>query len=121
MRGGLKCILSGPFQASFDRLPLDVQREVAECVEEFGRDPLPAARRPHRITARGKRPIIYSMDVTKNKAYKVSFAVLNNRAVLLLVDSHKSIDRNPGNRVVDAALAKVFADDEAERRAAEGE
>lgn len=96
IRGGLAIKLVPRFISEYQALSMDIRREADACISEFLRDPLPNARRPHVVTSRGMKPMIYTMDVTKNKAYKLSFIVKGNVAVLLRVGTHKVLDRDPG-------------------------
>jgi hypothetical protein len=95
MKGGLALTMTLSFERDYSRLSVDVQKEVDECIEEFARDPLPPGRRPHSVTPRGQKPTIFSMDVTSNKAYKLSFHLENGGAVLRRVGTHGQIDRTP--------------------------
>ena len=62
---------------------------------DFERDPLPSSRRPHSVTPRGQKPTVFTMDVTSNKAYKLSFHLEDGGAVLRRVGTHGQIDRTP--------------------------
>jgi hypothetical protein len=96
IRGGLSIKLVPRFISEYQSLSIDMRRETDACISEFRRDPLPNARRPHVVTFRGVKPMIFTMDVTKNKAYKLSFIIKGKVAVLLRVGTHKVLNRDPG-------------------------
>ena len=96
MRGGLAVRITDKFQRDYARLPQDLLAAVDRCIEDLVADPIPASRRAHSVTPRGHKPTIYTVDVTSNKAYKLSFYVEGRVAVLLRVGSHGRIDRSPG-------------------------
>lgn len=104
MRGNLKFYPMPKFQKDFDALSADIQKKVLECLLDFNKDPLPVSRRPHSVTNRGERPAIYTMDVTSNKSYKMSFKIEEGVAFLLRVGTHKTLDRDPGR----AEATRVF-------------
>ena len=60
---------------------------------DIQKDPMPGVRRPHSVTPRGKKPTVYTVDVTANKAYKMSFQMDGDTAILRRVGTHKAIDR----------------------------
>ena len=88
-------MFSQRFIKDYRSLPSDIQYAVAECIEDFERDPMPESRRPHSVTPKGQRPIIYTMDVTSNKSHKLSFDVQGESVILRRVGTHKQIDRTP--------------------------
>ena len=94
MRGGLQIRLTERFERDYKSLSPDIRNAVDECMEEFERDPLPPGRRPHSVTARGHKPMVYTMDVTSNKSHKLSFQLEGNVAVLRRIGTHKQIDRS---------------------------
>lgn len=95
MKGGLSFTTTLRFERDFSSLPMDIKKAVAGCIEDFARDPLPPGRRPHSVTPRGQKPTVFTMDVTSNKAYKLSFHLEDGRAVLRRVGTHGQIDRTP--------------------------
>ncbi len=95
MRGGFQIELTARFRRDYESLSVDIKRHVDLCIIELGQDPLPNTRRAHAVTPRGHRPTIYTVDVTANKAYKLSFHVADRTAVLRRVGTHRQIDRSP--------------------------
>ena len=96
MKGGLPVHYTASFYRDYQALPGDIQDKVDACIRDMqSRDPLPSTRRSHRVTPRGHKPAIFTVDVTTNKAYKLSFNVLGNTFLLRRVGTHKQIDRTP--------------------------
>jgi mRNA-degrading endonuclease RelE of RelBE toxin-antitoxin system len=95
MRGGFQVQLTEKFIRDYKSLPLDIQKQVDACIVELGFDPIPNSRRPHSVSAKGQKPTVYTVDVTSNKAYKLSFQVANHVAILRRVGTHKQLDRSP--------------------------
>lgn len=93
MRGATSVIYTDAFKKDFARLSPDIQKLAKDCIADILKDPIPGARRAHNITPRGKKPTIYSVDVTPNKAYKLSFHLDGELAVLRRVGTHRAIDR----------------------------
>lgn len=96
VRGGLSVKMSERFIRDFESLSPDLKLCAIECLEDFRREFLPNARRPHSVTPKGVKPTIFTMDVTRNKSHKLSYLVNGNVAYLLRLDTHRSIDRDPG-------------------------
>lgn len=92
MQGGWKIAFTERFNRDFKGLPPELQEAVRECIRDFAKDPIPASRRAHRINA--KLPKVFSVDVTSNKAYKLSFHIEGDTAMLRRVGTHREIDRN---------------------------
>ena len=87
--------MTAAFQRDYQRLALNIQEEVNSCVLDLEmRDPLPNSRRPHSVTPRGIKPTIFTVDVTSNKAYKLSFHLGGEVAILRRVATHRQIDRS---------------------------
>lgn len=95
MKGSLVPLLTKRFQSDFKRLSVDIQKKALECIEDFSRDPLPESRRPHRVNPGGEVPKVFSMDVTSNKKYKLTFQFDGDTAILRRIGSHDEIDRAP--------------------------
>ena len=93
MQGGLQVAFTERFNRDFKRLPADVQDAVRECIKDFAKDPIPASRRAHRINTK-QFPKVFSVDVTSNKAYKMSFSIEGEAAILRRVGTHREIDRS---------------------------
>ncbi len=83
------------FVRAYVKLPPDVMAAVDECIKDLERDPIPSSRRPHSVTPRGHRPVIYTVDVFSNKSYKLSYHIEGRVAVLRRIGTHKQIDRKP--------------------------
>ncbi len=94
MRGAVSAVFTEAFKKDFSRLAPEIQKLAKECIDDILKDPIPGVRRPHNVTPRGKKPTVYTADVTDNKAYKLSFHMDGRVAVLRRVGTHKSIDRN---------------------------
>jgi len=82
------------FDKDFKALPVDLQVPVKTAVADLLKDPIPASRRLHHLTG-FKNPKVYTIDVLPNHAYKLSFEVDGEAAILRRVTAHKTIDRNP--------------------------
>jgi mRNA-degrading endonuclease YafQ of YafQ-DinJ toxin-antitoxin module len=96
MKGALKVNWTDSFRRDYQRLPIEIQDEVIACVKDIQeRDPLPASRRPHSVSPKGMRPKIFSLDVTSNKAYKLTFNLIGQTCLLRRVGTHSMIDRTP--------------------------
>jgi mRNA-degrading endonuclease RelE of RelBE toxin-antitoxin system len=93
MRGAASVSFTDTFKKDFSRLTPDIQKLAEACIGDILKDPIPGARRAHNVTPRGKKPTIYTVDVTDNKAYKLSFHLDGSTAVLRRVGTHKAIDR----------------------------
>lgn len=93
MRGSASVTYTDAFKKDFGRLSADIKKLAKDCIADILKDPIPGARRAHNITPRGSKPTIYSVDVTPNKAYKLSFHLEGDVAVLRRVGTHRAIDR----------------------------
>lgn len=93
MKGGWAVRVTERFAKDYKRLPVDIRRLVDDCINDLALDPIPNSRRPHSISPAGRRPQVFSLDVTTNKAYKLSFELDGNCAVLRRVGTHREIDR----------------------------
>ena len=69
-----------------------LQKEVLLAIKDLMEDPIPAKRRFHTIDS--KRPKVYSIDVTSNKAYKISLQIDGTVCLLRRVGTHRDIDKN---------------------------
>lgn len=93
MRGAKSVTYTDAFKKDYAGLAIDIQNLVDECIRDILKDPIPGARRAHSVTPRGKKPTIYTVDVTSNKAYKLSYQMNGGVATLRRVGTHKNIDR----------------------------
>lgn len=93
MAGGFQEVArTTSFERDVRRLAPDIQREVMLAIEDLAKDPIPASRRFHALS--GTRPKVYTMDVTGNKAYKMSMEIEGSKVILRRVGTHKQIDRS---------------------------
>ncbi len=92
MQGGFTVSITERFRKDYQRLSPDIQRAADDCIADLAKDPLPASRRAHRINT-GQFPKVFSVDVTGNKSYKMSFHLEGGNAVLRRIGTHKEIDR----------------------------
>lgn len=86
--------LTERFKKDFKKLP----REVAERVKVIIKDelmPWPSRKSLRHHSLSGYKPTVHSIDVTSNKAYKMTFEIDGDAAKLLRVATHSEIDRNP--------------------------
>lgn len=93
-------LTSFEFTKKFERdfKALDPQHQA--LVETFIRDdllPWPVKGRYRLHSLQGYDPPIYSVDIGKNHAYKLTFRCDGANARLLRVATHKQIDANPGD------------------------
>ncbi len=95
MRGAASVSFTDSFKRDFSRLAPELQALVKGCIADMQQDPMPGARRAHSVTPRGQKPTIYTVDVTTNKAYKLSFQMEAVTAILRRIGTHKEIDRHP--------------------------
>lgn len=95
MAGGFNGVeRTSTFLRDYKNLTEQQQADVKECLRDLLADPVPAARRLHRITS--NKPKVYSVDVYPNKSYKISFEIVEGNVVRLRrVATHRDIDRKP--------------------------
>jgi mRNA-degrading endonuclease YafQ of YafQ-DinJ toxin-antitoxin module len=93
MQGGFKVAFTDRFKRDYKALPTDIRHQVDECIRDLAKDPIPTSRRAHCID-RASKPKIFSVDVTSNKAWKLSFQLEGQVATLRRVGTHKEIDRS---------------------------
>lgn len=82
------------FQKEYDDLTPDLKDCVGDAIRDLMCNPIPIGRRFHSLSGY-KNPKIYSIDVTPNRAYKISLEVDGESATLRRVATHKEIDRQP--------------------------
>jgi hypothetical protein len=95
VKGGFPVQYTDRFSRDYSGLSDDIKDEVDKCLRALSQDPIPGSRRPHSVTPRGKKPTIFTVDVTSNKAYKLSFHFDGAVAVLRRIATHGEIDRKP--------------------------
>jgi len=98
MAGGFQQVLyTRTFERDAKRLDALQRAALAACIEDLQRDPIPDARRFHRVN--DKRPKVYTVDLfTHCTTHKVSLHVDDEdrtRVILRRVGTHKEIDRMP--------------------------
>lgn len=98
MAGGYVIRFAPIFERDLKALPRDIREQVMGCIEDVGQVPIPQSRRPHAVTPKGQRPVIYTVDVTGNKSHKMSYMIRENVVYLLRVGTHKMLDRDPGRK-----------------------
>lgn len=57
------------------------------------------------MTPRGQKPTIFTVDLTSNKAWKLSYMRKGAVIWLLRVDTHRELDRDPGRAAAKAVVA----------------
>ncbi|AOJ74669.1 hypothetical protein WJ35_06000 [Burkholderia ubonensis] len=82
------------FQKEYDGLTDELRGQVDDALRDLMSDPIPAGRRFHSLNG-FKNPKIYTIDVTSNKAYKISVEIDGTCATLRRVATHREIDRAP--------------------------
>ncbi|MYM65386.1 hypothetical protein GTP45_00880 [Pseudoduganella sp. FT55W] len=82
------------FERDYKSLSSKLQQAVAAAVADLMKHPIPNSRRLHSL--RGHRnPKIFTIDVMSNHAYKISFEIDGETAILRRVATHKHIDDAP--------------------------
>jgi mRNA-degrading endonuclease YafQ of YafQ-DinJ toxin-antitoxin module len=93
MEGGFKSVAkTGTFERDYKRLSPELKRAVDDCIRDLYKSPIPSTRRAHRIN--DSLPKVFSVDVTSNKAYKLSFQIEGEMCILRRVGTHAQIDRS---------------------------
>ncbi|MFC4705197.1 MULTISPECIES: type II toxin-antitoxin system RelE family toxin [Paraburkholderia] len=82
------------FRKEYSNLTSALQTAVDEALRDLMKDPIPNGRRFHSLGGY-KNPKVYTIDVTSNRAYKVSLELNGAVATLRRVATHKEIDRKP--------------------------
>lgn len=95
---------SPSFLKDLKRLPPDISKEIGLCLQDLAAVPIPQSRRSHSVTPRGQKPTIFTVDLTPNKAWKLSYMRKGPVIWLLRVDTHRELDRDPGRAAAKAAL-----------------
>ena len=95
MIGGLSIRVTDSFKRDYDRLSEDLQGAVKQCLMDLEMEVVPQSRRLHSVSPKGKKPTVYSADVTSNKSHKLTFQIDGRVAVLRRVATHRQIDRTP--------------------------
>lgn len=81
------------FERDLKALSPELLSAAKEAVRDLLEDPVPSVRRLHSLA--GHKPKVYTIDVLSNHAYKISFEIDGETAILRRVASHVEIDRLP--------------------------
>jgi hypothetical protein len=83
------------FVRDFQALPDNIKQACRDALARFAENPRANSLRMHALTGYSD-PKVFTIDVTPNKAYKISFEYGDSGAVVLRrVRTHKEIDRAP--------------------------
>lgn len=82
------------FQKEYAALNDGLKAEVDAALTDMFRSPIPPGRRFHSLSGY-KNPKLYTIDVTSNKAYKISLELDGDCAILRRIATHREIDRAP--------------------------
>lgn len=82
------------FQKEYKALANDLRTEVDLALRDLLKNPIPPGRRFHALGGY-KNPKLYTIDVTVNRAYKISLELDGTLATLRRIATHKQIDRKP--------------------------
>lgn len=82
------------FKKEYETLDAALKDAVDETLKDLLRVPIPPRRRFHALGGY-KNPKLYTIDVTPNKAYKISMEIEGECATLRRVSTHREIDRAP--------------------------
>jgi hypothetical protein len=82
------------FQRDYKALSVDLKEAVDAAIRDLMADPIPGVRRFHSLKGY-RNPRLYTIDVTSNKAYKISLEIEGEMATLRRIATHKQIDRSP--------------------------
>jgi mRNA-degrading endonuclease RelE of RelBE toxin-antitoxin system len=82
------------FDREHKRLSPELKQELKSALEDLLRDPIPLSRRFEKLEGY-RKPNIFTIHVTKNHSHKLSFELIEDRAVLRRIATHSEIDRNP--------------------------
>ncbi len=83
-----------PFKKQYKKLPPDILVMVDEALLDLVKTPIPKRLRFEKLTC-CRKPNIYTIHVTQNHSYKISFEIEGGIAKLRRVATHKEIDRKP--------------------------
>lgn len=82
------------FKKEYGNLDPGLQQSVNEAIADLMKETIPAWRRFHSLSGY-RNPRLYTIDVTPNKAYKISLEMDGEVATLRRIASHGEIDRAP--------------------------
>jgi hypothetical protein len=80
------------FKRELAKLPDDIKAAATVAIRDIYKNPVPAMRRFHRLGGY-KNPKVFTIDVTANKAYKISLEIDGTKASLRRIGTHKELDR----------------------------
>ena len=78
------------FRSFYKKAPPEIQKAAKEAIAELVCDPHPKRYRLEKQTVS-----VWTIHVTRNHAYKLSFSLDGDTAVLRKIGTHKEIDRSP--------------------------
>jgi mRNA-degrading endonuclease RelE of RelBE toxin-antitoxin system len=82
------------FEKDLKRLPPDILDAAKDAIRDLFQHPVPTRRRLHALHGY-QNPKVFTIDVTANHSYKISFEINGHTANLRRVSTHKVIDRSP--------------------------
>lgn len=82
------------FDKTLKKCSAELQAQVKEALNALKQSPRPSWIRFEKLS-QYRNPSIYSIHVTRNHSYKLTFEVEGDIAVLRKIATHKEIDRSP--------------------------
>lgn len=82
------------FEKELKSLKPNILAAAKDAIRDLYAVPIPASRRFHCLNG-FKNPRIFTIDVTTNHSYKISFELNGSTANLRRIATHKEIDRKP--------------------------
>jgi mRNA-degrading endonuclease RelE of RelBE toxin-antitoxin system len=82
------------FLRDYQKLAPEIQEAVDAAIRGVLQDPIPRSLRFEKLQGY-RKPNIYTVHVTPNHAYKMSFEKRGDVAFLRRVATHREIDRSP--------------------------
>lgn len=86
--------INARFKKEYKALDAPLKAAVDDALRDLLTVPIPPGRRFHALNGY-KNPKLYTIDVTSNKAYKISMEIEGECAVLRRIATHREIDRAP--------------------------
>lgn len=85
---------TGRFVSDYNALTPALRVATDDAIVDLFKDPIPLGRRFHSLKGY-KNPKLFTIDVTPNKAYKISMEISGTCATLRRVATHRVINRAP--------------------------
>lgn len=82
------------FKREYKKLSPELKQDLKSALEDLLRDPIPPGRRFEKLEGY-RNPNIFTIHITKNHSHKLSFELIEDRAVLRRISTHSEIDRSP--------------------------